>query len=455
MKYLKDENVRKKLFVGISLIVFFFVCYNIETIWGGLGKLLDIILPFIVGAAIAFILNVPMRWIEKGILRNRDKFSGSKWGGLRRGLALMITLLLAALLITLLSYMIIPQLASTISQLVKQVPTGIKKVTAWTEEKFKNEPVIQQIIQELADDWQTILEKIIGVVKDSVNTALEGGINAVTGIVSGVFNFAIGFIFAMYILVQKEKLGTQAEMILYAMCEDKTADEVVAVASLASKTFANFISGQCAEALILAGMFSISMTVMGLPYAVLIGLLIGATSLIPIVGTFIGCFIGALLIILVDPMKALMFIILFIILQQIEGKLIYPKVVGDSVGLPGIWVLVSVTLGGSLFGVTGIVTFIPLVSVAYSLFRRYIYGKLGDKDIVERFDYEARFKQSGEATGQMPRKRLKDSGDKESGNKNSGNKNSGNKDSGNKNSGDKSSVNKSSGNKNSGNKDTE
>ena len=286
------------------------------------------------------------------------------------------------------------------------MPAGIKKLTVMAEEQFNNEPIIRQIIQELADDWQSILEKVMSILKDSVNGVLEGGYNAVTGIVSGFFNFIVGFIFSLYILVQKEKLGTQAKMILYALCDDKAADEVVAVAQLAEKTFTNFISGQCTEALILASMFSLSMTIMNLPYALLVGLLIGATSLIPIIGTFVGCIIGALLILLVDPMKALVFVILFIILQQIEGNLIYPKVVGDSVGLPGIWVLFSVTVGGSMFGVTGIIVFIPLVSVLYSLFRRYIYEKLQEKDIKDNFDYEEKFKRPTETAGKTLVKKI-------------------------------------------------
>ena len=406
MKYLKDENVRKKLFMGMVLIAFFFICYNIGEIWGWIKKLFNIMLPFVIGGAIAFVLNVPMRWVEKGILRDRKKFPGSKWATFRRVLSLIITLLLAMLLLTLLSYMIIPQLASTISQLIRQVPAGIKKLTVMAEEQFNNEPIIRQIIQELADDWQSILEKVMSILKDSVNGVLEGGYNAVTGIVSGFFNFIVGFIFSLYILVQKEKLGTQAKMILYALCDDKAADEVVAVAQLAEKTFTNFISGQCTEALILASMFSLSMTIMNLPYALLVGLLIGATSLIPIIGTFVGCIIGALLILLVDPMKALVFVILFIILQQIEGNLIYPKVVGDSVGLPGIWVLFSVTVGGSMFGVTGIIVFIPLVSVLYSLFRRYIYEKLQEKDIKDNFDYEEKFKRPTETAGKTLVKKI-------------------------------------------------
>ena len=168
----------------------------------------------------------------------------------------------------------------------------------------------------------------------------------------------------------------------------QTADEMVEVTKLAGTTFANFISGQCTEAIILCGMFSLTLILFRIPYALLISVLIGATSLIPIVGTFIGCAIGVLLILIEDPMKAILFLVLFLILQQIEGNFIYPKVVGDSVGLPGIWVLVSVTVGGSLFGVVGMITFIPMVSIMYALFRRYIYGRLEKKELMDMFPKE-------------------------------------------------------------------
>ena len=386
MKYLKDENVKKNLFTGGCLIILFFLIYNIKYIWSAAGRLVDVFVPFIVGAAIAFVLNVPMRWIEKGLFRNREKFSGPKWDARRRVLAIIITLLVTFLVITLILYAVIPQLADTITQLVKQIPEGVRMITAWANKQFSEEPFLQQTISDLAKDWQNILQKVFGILRTYINTALEGGINVITGVVSGVLNFFIGFIFSIYVLMRKEKLGDQATKIVYAVFNRKRADEIMAVGKLTSKTFANFISGQCVEAMILASMFCVTMTIIGLPYAMLIGLLIGVMNLIPIVGAFIGCFIGVFLIILVDPIKALIFFIVFLVLQQIENNLIYPRVVGNSVGLPGIWVLMSVTVGGSLFGVKGMVCFIPLVSVCYSLFRRFIYGRLRKKELVEGYD---------------------------------------------------------------------
>jgi len=388
MKYLKDEKVRKVVFTGLILIIVYFAFFHIEKIWKACKSMGNVFMPFFLGAAIAFVLNVPLRWVERGLFKNREKYSGRRWNGLRRGLALIITILGAFVFLALLIYMVAPQLGDTVSQLVKQIPTGIKNISTWADDTFNRYPVIQEIIDELAESWQEILESLTASIKTTVNGALEGGINAVTGIVSGVVNFLIGFIFSLYILVQKEKLGIQAKKILYAFFDDKFVNEILEVAELASKTFSNFISGQCVEAMILGLMFGLSMLILGLPYASLISVLIGALSLIPIVGAFIGCGIGVLLILLVSPVKALIFLGLFLILQQIEGNLIYPKVVGGSVGLPGIWVLVSVTVGGNLFGVKGMVVVIPLVSVCYALFRRYVYKKLEEKGVDKNLGVE-------------------------------------------------------------------
>ena len=283
MKLCKDDDTRKKFYLGASLIILFFLIYNISYIWKFITKITNILLPFIVGLAIAFVLNVPMRWIEKGILRDREKFSGKRWDGLRRALSLIITLLLASLIITFLIYMVVPQLADTITQLVKQIPSGVDNITKWADGVFSREPIILQVIQAIIDNWEKILEGITGFIKSYLNALVEGGINTITGIVSGIFNFILGFIFAMYVLVQKEKLIENLKKVTYALFDKKTADEMVEVTKLAATPFANFISGQCTEAIILCGMFSLTLILFKIPYALLIILLIGATSLIPIV----------------------------------------------------------------------------------------------------------------------------------------------------------------------------
>ncbi len=191
-------------------------------------------------------------------------------------------------------------------------------------------------------------------------------------VINGVMTFFIGFVFAIYILIQKETLGRQCIKVMNAFFPKKVVDKIYNVCSLSHKTFSKFITGQCLEALILGMMFFVSMTIFRLPYALLVGVLIAFTALIPMIGAFIGCAVGAFLILMVNPMQAVFFIILFLVLQQIEGNLIYPHVVGNSVGLPSMWVLFAVTVGGKLMGIVGMLVFIPLMSVLYTLFRELV-----------------------------------------------------------------------------------
>lgn len=227
-----------------------------------------------------------------------------------------------------------------------------------------------------------MIDSIANLLKNGMNNFLSSTINVTMGIVSTVVNLAIGFVFAMYILLQKEKLGIQVRKAAYAIFPKKVVEYLEHVCTLSSRIFSSFITGQCIEAVILGSMFFVTMTIARFPYAMLIGVLIAFTALIPVFGGFIGCWVGFFLILMVSPLKAVMFLGLFLILQQIEGNLIYPHVVGSSVGLPAIWVLVAVTLGGNLMGIVGMLIFIPLVSVCYTLFREWVYDRLKRKKIT-------------------------------------------------------------------------
>lgn len=197
-------------------------------------------------------------------------------------------------------------------------------------------------------------------------------------------NFGVGFVFAIYVLLQKEKLASQCKQLCYAVLKEEKADEVVRVGKLADRIFSSFLSGQVVEAIILGTMFFIAMSIFKFPYAMLVGVLIAVTALIPIFGAFIGLGIGAFLILMVDPMQALWFVVMFFVLQQIEGNLIYPNVVGNSIGLPGIWVLIAVSTGGSMFGVKGMLLFIPMFSLIYTLVREYVKKRLIEKGVESK-----------------------------------------------------------------------
>ena len=210
---------------------------------------------------------------------------------------------------------------------------------------------------------------------------LNSTVSVASGIISGIVNMVISFIFALYILAQKERLGDQGRRIISAYLPEAAGRKILEICSLLYRNFSSFITGQCVEAVILGAMFFVVMTVIRMPYALLVGCLIAVTALIPIVGAFIGCAVGAFLLLMISPMQALAFVVLFLVLQQVEGNLIYPHVVGSSVGLPSIWVLAAVSTGGSLMGVAGMLLFIPLTSVVYTLFRQLVYQRLKEKGV--------------------------------------------------------------------------
>ena len=225
---------------------------------------------------------------------------------------------------------------------------------------------------------------MVDFVRSGATSILSSAFSTVMSVFSGVADTFVAFVFACYLLLQKEKLALQCRKAIYALLHRKWADRIVEVASLSRRIFSSFITGQCTEAVILGTMFFIAMSILNMPYALLVGCTIAVTALIPIVGAFIGCGLGAFLLLMVSPMQALIFVAMFLVLQQVEGNLIYPHVVGSSVGLPSIWVLAAVSIGGSLMGVAGMLIFIPLTSVVYTLFRQFVYQRLREKGLRVR-----------------------------------------------------------------------
>ena len=359
-------------------VAFYTVVQNLPAVALGLGWLLRILAPFLLGGAIAFVLNVPMRAIE------RHLFPHSRKGrALRRPLALVLTLVAVLGVLTLATSVIGPGVADAVMTIVRQVPAALDRCREQLETLASYLPLLEESLTELElklpwNDWYAAAVEFA---KNLGTGLVSSGSGLIGGVVSGVSTFVIGLIFSFYLLMQKEKLSRQVRQILYALLPLRWADRTLEVLRLTNRTFSSFLSGQCLEAVILGTLFVVSMTLFRLPYALLVGVLISLTALIPIVGAFIGCGVGALLIAVTDPWKALFFIVLFLVLQQIEGNLIYPHVVGSSVGLPSIWVLAAVTLGGKLMGILGMLFFIPLCSVLYALFRSFVKDRLAEKKV--------------------------------------------------------------------------
>lgn len=363
-----DKKTTLKI-IGIisAAAVIFCALQNLGEVVDFLKKVFSIFTPFITGAVIAFIINVPMRGIESILFPKSKRFDK-----LRRPIALVLTLLAIAAVITAVMIIVIPQLVTTAGTLGKQIGPFMTRAQEYIMGVFKDYPQIQEYISGLELDWQSMLSSVSGWVTSGLSGVGTAAANAVNGIVSAF----IGFVFAIYILLQKERLGNQFRMILYSLIPEKAADKFLEIAAQANKTFSSFLSGQCLEAVILGCLFIIPMNLLGMDYIALICVLIAFTALIPLVGAFIGCFVGAFLMLMESPLQALIFVIMFLIIQQIEGNLIYPRVVGKSVGLPAIWVLFVVTIGGKLMGVFGMLIMIPTASVLYALFRDFVVKRL-------------------------------------------------------------------------------
>lgn len=364
----------------IEVVAFAILLYcgilHLDVVWNVVCHILSLFMPFIAGGAIAFIFNVPMKLIEKHLFPNSQKFEK-----FRRILAYILTLVLVVGILFLCMVVIIPELIRTGKNLGQQITASFLAVQSELRTYAVKWPSVMAFLENSDWDISSLSGSVSGLLQSTASRIFSSGLGIISGFINGTVAFFIGIVFSVYILFQKEKLSCQIKKILYAFFSEQRADTIISIASLANRTFANFLSGQCLEACILGTMFVIIMSILKFPYAMLIGVIIALTALIPIVGAFVGCAVGMFLIVMVDPIQSIWFLILFLVLQQIEGNLIYPHVVGNSIGLPSMWVLVAVSVGGSLFGIWGILIFIPLSSVCYALFREFIHNRLKGRHI--------------------------------------------------------------------------
>ena len=370
----------RELIVFTALLVV--ALWKFDVVLGVLKTIWDIIFPFVLGGAIAFLTNVPMSFLEKKIfekIKKKNKIVRK----LERPISLILTIVLVVGVIALVMFGVIPQLTRTTGTLVTSINDFIPQMQSWIGEFFHNNQEIMNLVDQIEFDPDQAIKWGISLLGNGAGNMMNTTMSAVGSIVSGVATFFIAFSFACYILFQKEKLHVQIRKVFFAFLPRQKADVFLKVCSLTYRTFANFLAGQCLEAVILGSMFVVTLSILRMPYALLIGILIAFTALIPIFGAFIGCAVGSFLIFMVNPQQAILFVIVFLVLQQIEGNLIYPHVVGESVGLPSIWVLAAVTIGGNLMGIVGMLVFIPLLSVLYTIFREFVYLRLKKQNIKQ------------------------------------------------------------------------
>ena len=369
---------------------------HLDKVFLTIGLILSILKPFIIGAAVAFVINIPMGAIETKLFTKKRRLS--KW---KRPFSVMLSILAVVQVFWAVYMLIIPQLGETVRELAVKIPAFLAEAVKVLQEISENNPQIQEYIAGLdvsTWDWNSILSKVANTLGNGIGNVLISTVSVAGSIFGVVFDAVVAFVFAVYLLMQKEALANQGGRVMRAYLPEKINTKIQYVLKLLHKNFSSFISSQCLEAVILGTLFVIAMTIFGFPYAVLIGTLIAVTALVPIVGAFIGCAVGAFLILVEDPILAIGFVIMFLVIQQLEGNLIYPKVVGNSVGLPAIWVLVAVSVGGSLVGVVGMLIFIPITSTLYTLLR---------EDVNERNAKKARLAAKAKADAKAEAKRKK------------------------------------------------
>lgn len=363
-------NYRKILEIVILGIICYWGLNHYEIIFKSAGKLVSVIMPFILGFIIAFILNVLMIRVEKVL----NKFlSVNKFKLIKRITSISLSILILLGVLLLVVQLVIPE----ISNAIKLIAASLPDVFEMLEKLSKGDTGISLQLKSFFNtvDVQALVSDLSEFAKIGFTGVLGSTVDILSMFVNGIFNVVVGFVFAIYILMSKETLKCQTRKLLSVCVPPKITNKIIEIAAVSRTTFTNFIIGQTIEAIILGSLCALGMKIFGFPYAPMVGTLVGITAFIPIIGAFIGGGIGAFMIMTVDPMQALLFIIYLIILQQIEGDLIYPRVVGSSVGLPSIWVLFAVTVGGGLWGIVGVLFSVPTLSVIYLLLKEYVNNR--------------------------------------------------------------------------------
>ncbi len=372
------KTIFRVFFCVLGCIAFYWLLHETSRVKEFIQYLGNVFSPFVLGGVIAFILNVPMRAIE-------SKLHFIKGEKVKRISAILLTLLAIILVITGVVMLIIPQIQDTLMLLASQLPAFFARVQTALMDFLQEYPQLNEWVTNYLDlqqfDWSAILEKVAAFVSTSVGMILTGAVVAVKDIFGVVFNLVVSVVFAFYCMACKETLARQARRLAYSLLKENAADHMVRIMRMTNSAFSNFLTGQCLEAVILGLLFVPAMAIFGMPYIPLICVLIAVTALVPLVGAFVGCILGAFFILVTDPMLAVGFVVMFLVIQQIEGNLIYPRVVGESIGLPGMWVLLAVAVGGGFFGVGGMFLMVPLSSVIYTLLREFTHNRLTERAI--------------------------------------------------------------------------
>lgn len=368
---------KKYLKIGFTVFLFYLVIYYWSGISGAIGIAVGAAVPLFVGVVIAYVINILMSFYEKWYFPK----SGKKLiNQTKRPVCIVLSLLTVVVIILAVIMVVIPEFLSSIELLIAEVPKVLNKAYVWFINNEEIKPYLDPATLNTQIDWQKIVKDVLDVIIAGAGGVMNSAISIATSLFSLAAQTVIGFIFALYLLFNKEKVMGQINKLLKVYVKDSIRDKIMYVAAVANSTFKSFIVGQCTEAVILGLLCAIGMMIFRFPYAGMTGAVVGITALIPVAGAYIGAGVGAFMICTISPMKAILFIAYIIILQQLEGNLIYPKVVGTSIGLPGMWVLAAVTVGGGLLGIAGMLFGVPFAAVIYKLLRTDVNKKTALKD---------------------------------------------------------------------------
>lgn len=368
------KNMKNAMFLIAFTILFGWCVFHFEVIAGAVKTVLGLSKPFIIGGVIAFILNVLMNSLERGwdklLAGQKEKTKIEKW---KRPVCMILSFVIIIAFIIILFSMIIPEIGKTAAMLVEMVPAFLQKINEL--------PIPEDILPNLEIDWEKILETVANLLGAGGKAVLNSTVSLASSVSGIVMDLVLGIVFSIYVLLQKEDLGRQLKKCMRAYLKEPVVERLLYVQSLSNRIFTSYVTGQVTEAFIIGVLCFIGMSLLSIPYAFMVSVLVGVTALIPMFGAFIGTGVGAFLILMVEPIKAVWFVVFIIVLQQVEGNLIYPRVVGKSVGLPGIWVLCAVTIGGGGLGLVGMLLAVPVCSILYTLLKEDVNKRTVKKTV--------------------------------------------------------------------------
>lgn len=377
VKVLKQNPKIKPYFLLATYVVILaYVLLNIQNMYIVFTYIFSLLSPILIGIALAFMLNIPMKFFENKLLKALDKNSFIRKS--KRPLSILLTLTIVLGIIITLIFFIVPQLSQSISTLINILPTSITSIEKSLSSSLHSTDLFDKIWPPFSNIWKETLSTITSI----TGNILTNVVNLTIGITTTIVNFFMAFILSIYMLASKEKLLRQCKKLIYAFIPLKHANRILEVVHISDRMFSAFITGQFIEAIIIGIMCFVGMTIFSMPYAILISIIISVTALIPIFGAFIGIIPGIFILLTVSPATAFWFIVLIIVIQQIEGNVIYPKVVGNSLGIGGIWIMISMLIGADTFGILGMIIGIPLFGIIYTILSKVVNSKLKDKNLM-------------------------------------------------------------------------